>query len=510
MSSDPSSHFFRSFCALIFMALPLGGCITSPARNMHEGIYLEPEYRATPETNTNTDAQHSSLVIQDHENIFNAVHWWRLYDDPDLNALITHAFSNNPSLAQMRARLVQASALKDKYSASLWPSLNISAERSTYDGSVERRSDLDLNGAARYEIDLWGKNRALRQSYDLREQASHEDLHAGAITLSANIVESWLNILALVEQENLLRAQIETNQSIYGLQKNRFEMGAASALDVLQQENIVNARKAELPDLLLAQEQAVNALSLLIGGSPNQVIIVRATALPEPLAVPPAGLPSELLNNRPDIGAAWLRLLSRDENLHVARANRLPSFDLSVLYSAGENKFSNIFDSWLLTLAGEIALPVIDRGSLAAEERYQEALRDEAFHAYRETVLNAVNDVENALVDNRFQDRKLVALREQLRAARKTLEQAQFSYANGQSSYINVLSSMTSVQSLERQLISAQLDQARARVTLYRALGGKGWGDIVPRVTTLMRYPGKLHAGTPPQNGHEERKKEQL
>jgi NodT family efflux transporter outer membrane factor (OMF) lipoprotein len=470
---------------------------------MDEGISLQSTYKAAPKGKQNITKD------EDHQDIYNNVQWWALYDDPDLDGLVTHAFSNSPSLGQIRARLKQAEALKDKFSSALWPSLNVSTKRNTYNGSTNTYSDFDLTGAASYEVDLWGKNRATSDSYALKEQASREDLHGAAITLSANIVDLWLKILALVEQETLLRKQIETNQTIYELMLNRFEMGSTNALDVLQQEEIVSASKAELPDILSSQAQAINALSLLIGEAPNNAITVHAKPLPEPLPIAKTSLPSTLMQNRPDIIAAWLRVLSNDKNARIAKANRLPSFDLSAVYAAGSTKFTDIFDTWLMTLAGELAVPIIDGGALAAEQRFQEALADESFHAYRETVLRAVGDVEDAIVTNHFQDEKIVALNDQLRAARETLEQAQISYANGQSTYINVLSSIKAVQSLERQIVSERLVQAQARVSLYRALGGQGWGDIVPSVTTLMNYPGKENPQTPALEG-EKMETEQL
>jgi len=468
-----SSHYLISVCSL----LALSGCMGTPARDIDKGLNLGNAYKSAPEAPASQNA---------HDN----VQWWTLYDDPDLNALITRAFSGNPSLAQTEARLEQAGALKDKFSSALWPSLNMSTKRSAYNGSANTPTGFDLTGAASYEVDLWGKNRATRDSYALKEQASREDLHAAAITLSANVVDLWLQILALVEQENLLRKQIETNQTIYELMQNRFEMGSAKALNVLQQEEVVSASKAELPDILSAQAKAINALSLLTGKVPEGAVTISAKPLPEPLPMADARLPSELMQNRPDITAAWLRLLSSDLNVETAKAARLPSFDLSAIYTAGDTKLSDMFDTWLLKLVGGIAAPVIDSGSLAAEQRYQEAVSDEAFHAYRSVVLAAVGDVEDALVTNRYQDEKIAALDEQLRAARETLEQAQISYANGQSSYINVLNSITSTQSLERRIVSARLVQAQARVSLYRALGGQGWSEVVPSVTTLMNYPG--------------------
>ena len=197
--------------------------------------------------------------------------------------------------------------------------------------------------------------------------------------------------------------------------------------------------------------------------------------MPEPLPVPYAGIPSALLENRPDITAAWLRLRAARWAEKAAWANRLPHFDLSATYVTRAAKLDGLFSTWLLDIVAGITAPVFDGGDRKAQHAHQKALADERYHAYRETVLNAVIEVENALVRNLYQDEKRAALEKQLEASRKTLEQAQISYANGKSDYINVLNSLNNTQSLEQQIVREKLVQAKARVTLYRVLGGRHW-----------------------------------
>ncbi len=355
----------------------------------------------------------------------------------------------------------------------------MSAERGTTRGDNKTPSDYTVSGAAQYEIDFWQKNRAQAKADTLLENATYEDLLATHITLSANIVQRWLEVLSLKEQEALVRKQIDINRMVLDLQAKRFEMGTSTALDYLQQQEILAQSEAALPDIIAARKQSMNDLALLLGETPQNISPLETDTMPAPLPLPNSGLPSDLLSQRPDILAAWFRLLSADWAAQAAWANRLPSFTLSAAYSTSATSIANLFNVWLLDLAASVSAPLFDGGTRKYEQIRQEALADERYHAYRETVLSAINDVENALVANHQQDKKIKALEKQLTASRATLERAQISYANGSADYINVLNSLNNTQSLEQRLLSQKLTQAKARVSLHRALGGRSWASAL-------------------------------
>lgn len=401
--------------------------------------------------------------------------WWTLYEDEELNALIEKAFVQSPNINQIRARLTQANAQSKSARSSLLPSLDFTGERKTYDGNDDPASDFTATGAARYEIDLWGKNRSLWKSNRLLARAAREDIYTATISLTATIAEHWLDIISLHEQEALARKQIAINKSILSLQEKRFEMGTSRALDVLQQRESFARSQSQLPDILSALDQTKNTLAVLLGDVPNDTILVSEKSLPKPLPIPSVGLPSDLIETRPDVVAAWQRLKSAKWAEKSALADRLPSFNLSALYSSSAGKIDSLFDSWLLNLIAGVSAPIIDGGARRAEQLRQKAIGDERFHAYKETVLNAVLETENALTRNLYQGQKVGALKAQLNASYQTLEQAQLSYANGNSTYINVLNSINNTQSLEQELTREKLLLAKERVGLYRALGGRYW-----------------------------------
>lgn len=404
--------------------------------------------------------------------------WWTLYESPELNALVARAFKDNPNLNQTRARLDQANALARRTASDFWPEATLRGTRGDTRGDNHTPSDFSLVGAASYELDVWGKIRADAKSDALEAESGAEDVRTAAITLSASITENWLRLLAAREEETLLRKQIEINKTTLDLQHKRFALGAATALDVLQQKETLAASQAKLPGILATQDLLQHQIALLTGQSPSEPPPIAANKLPAPLPLPDSGIPSTLLAERPDIIASWLSLRAADWATEAAWRDRLPTFTLSATYTTTATALDGLFNTWLLDMAAQAALPLIDGGNRRAEALRQRAIADERFHAYRETVLSAVGDVEDALSQNRYQAEELGALEQQLEAARTTLHQAQVSYTNGDQDYLNVLNSLRSVQSLEQQIVEERLNLHLYRVALYRALGGRSWTGI--------------------------------
>lgn len=457
--------------ALVFAAYPLAGCALAPDRDPGQGVALGDSFAPPEPSLPDADADQQRIASQDG--------WWRLYEDETLNALMARAFADNPGLLQVRARFVQAQAQAMAVGAPLFPTLGVTGERADSRGDTRTDADFTLRGASSYELDIWGKNLADLKSSSLQAESSGETLRAAAVTLSGTLTETWLRLLAAREEEALLRKQIEINQTILDLQKKRFSMGNAGALDVLQQTQALARAKAQMPDILSTQDQLLHQLAILIGQSPSAPLDIVANALPDVLPLPDAGIPSSLLGERPDIAAAWLRMRSADWAAESAWAERLPAFSLTANYTTSAGLLDGLFNTWLLDMAANVVLPLVDGGARRAEEMRSRALADEYFQAYRETVLAAVDEVEDALSLNYYQAQELEALDVQYETARNTLRQAQVSYANGDQDYINVLDALDTLQSLEQQIVQERLMLHLNRVALYRALGGRSWSGFV-------------------------------
>jgi len=454
-------------------ALLSGGCAVPEARDPNSAVMLTENYSRTLINEEISAAAYEEIGGPSWQQR----PWWEYYEDAELNALVAEALAENPGINQTRARLEQAAAVAKRSLADLMPSADISGARTTSNGDNEDPSEFSLRGAAAYELDIWGGNKAAWKADNLAAEAAALDAQTAAITLSASVVENWLLLLALREEEALLQNQIETNEMVLDLQHKRYANGAAEALDVLQQKEVLERARAQLPDVQRRQELAQHQLALLIGRTPSAPPAVEKAKLPETLPLPGAGVPAELLEARPDIEAAWLRLSAADWASEAARAERLPNFDISAVYSTSSAKFKNLFDIWMLDLALGLVMPLFDGGERAAEQARQEAIADERFHDYRETVLAAIGEVEGALTRNHHQARRIEAVREQLKASRNALEQGQISYSNGNADYVSVLSSLVSTQGLEQQIVRERLEMALSRVALYRALGLRIWAD---------------------------------
>lgn len=454
------------------MMILLTGCKTIPERSPTDTMPLTENYARKQE----------NFALR--EDI--PARWWESYNDPELNAFIETALINNTDIGTARARLEQAAAVSRQSLADLMPALDASAERETTRGDNRTPSSFSLRGAAGYELDVWGKNKASYTSGKLSAQAALEDMRSSAITVSASIVENWVRLMALREEETLVKEQIETNRMVLDLQHKRYAGGAAEALDVLQQKEVLSRAEALLPDIQAEQDIILQQLSVLAGQSPSIRPELTAAIIPETLPVPETGLPVQLLQNRPDIVAAWLRVEAADWDTQAAWAERLPAFNLSGTYATSSAGLSPLIETWLLNLAASVAAPVFDGGSRKAEEERRRALTDERLIAYKDTVLNAIAEVENALTRNHYQALTIKAVEDQLEATRSSLEQAQISYAGGNTSYLSVLNGLLNIQSLERQMVQERRDMALFRVALYRAIGLRKTAETIVTADTVI------------------------
>jgi NodT family efflux transporter outer membrane factor (OMF) lipoprotein len=423
-------------------------------------------------------------------------HWWESFNDPQLNELISTALAGNFTLKEAWARLNQARALAVQAGADLYPQVDADGDafvgRQNFDGdpsspfSIE---DYSLGLIARYEVDLWGRIRAQRDSALLQASATREDLFTAAITIAAEVANRWVLIISQRMQKQLLKEQLRINETLLELVDLRFRMAMVSALDVYQQQQVVESVKAEIPlverdELLLRHELAV-----LIGKPPLTDIGIERSELPQPPALPPTGFPVDLLAARPDVKSAGLQLQAADWQIAAARAARLPALSLNAGARYGQGDFEVLFSNWLLTLSANLTAPVLDGGRRAAEVDRTRALADENLATYYDTVLTAVKEVEDALISEAKQREHIEGLQKVAAVARRALEEAGVRYRNGLNDYLPVLTQLLAVQGLERDLIRRQTDLLAARVRLYRALGGK-WPQELDTLTSQQNTNG--------------------
>ncbi|MBN1850583.1 MAG: efflux transporter outer membrane subunit [Deltaproteobacteria bacterium] len=448
-----------------------------------------------------------------------ASRWWKEFGDPELDALIEEALSGNLSLVKAWARLRQANAVIAQSRSGVYPSLEASAGASytrqqiTSEGGTatlqsgspagqgieskttvrQKTEDYSLGLASSYEIDLWGRMRSDRMATLLDYHATREDLNTAAVSIAGQIAEQWINIISQRMQRHLLQKQLETNLTYLELVELRFNKGMVSVLDVFQQRQTVEQTRAQIPFIEAQERLLLNNLALLMGKPPNYPIHITRETLPSLKSPPAAGLPADLLVNRPDVRSAGLQLEAADWQVSAARANRLPNLSLSGSAAYSANELDLLFDNWILTLAGNLIAPILDGGQRAAEVDRTRAIVDERLSAYRESVVTAIKEVEDALINEEKQQEHIAALELQLETARKALNEAKQRYLNGLKEYLPVLTQLLSVQGLEQDMIQRKTELILYRVGLYRALGGTWTKDLNPEsgLTQVSGGPGE-------------------
>lgn len=409
--------------------------------------------------------------------------WWLFFGSDELNTLIKNAVDANFDLKTLKARITQAKARLAKEDASFYPDFGFSVggqktgvqvkknrdSGSFYDGS--HSWDGSLTGS--YTADVWGEAKADRQAQLLNLKAANQDLRESTLKLTADIAELWIDIISARNKKIILENQIKINKTLLELQKLRFANGKANALDVSQQREALAAASSQVPLLEKQELLLLNRLAFLSGTAANGLIQVETKTLPEPIPLSRIGIPSELLENRPDIRAARMRLNSSHWTVKAAEADLLPSFKLTAqaLFSSGS--LDLLFQNWVATLVGSVAGPIFDGGFRNAEVKRTQTFAMEQLNLYARTVAKAIREVEDSLVSIHKQAAYIQLLEEELAVVRLTLKDAMVQYQNGQSSYLSYLIAWTSIERLERQLVGERATFIKDRIGLYRALGWK-------------------------------------
>ncbi len=427
--------------------------------------------------------------------------WWREFGDERLNAAVEAAFAGNFELRQAWARLEQARARARIEGAELYPQLELRTgagrlhtvdrdARSPSGGRTTRTANPDryfVSTGLRYEIDVWKRIASRRRAARLDYAASRQDVEATALLLSGSVVTTWF-----VAQEQrallaLLHEQTEVSRTLLDLTELRFGVGADSALDVLQQRQQLADTEAQMPVVRSRLDTALNLLAVLLGQAPGSLDALTPDgtlrALPRfPRLVSPAAL----LDARPDLRAAQLRLHAADHRVAAAVADRLPRLALNLSYEFSARSWDSLFRQEMGSVIGDVLAPLIDGGRRRNEVVRWKAVVRELLDGFGRAYAAALREIEDALVREREQRALLVNLEQQRALAQSTLDVSRARYANGQIDYLNVLIAVQSLQALERRLIGEQRALLAIRAELYRALGGQ-WTERLeaPPAVTL-------------------------
>jgi NodT family efflux transporter outer membrane factor (OMF) lipoprotein len=403
--------------------------------------------------------------------------WWQALDDQNLQILIDTALRQNQNLQVYIERLLQAQALARKAGADLSPSLDVEGagrkSRSRTDSSTTTSTSLLLGLAASYEIDLWGRLQSRKEAAALDADVAAEDLQAASLSLASQIAHVWYRLAASYSQQELLEQQQEVNRVGLELVRLRFNAGQISIADLLQQKQLIESKNGELAQERAAGRVLENQLAILTGVSPGMLELPGRPHLVVLPPLPATGVPADLLTSRPDIRSRYLALLAADKRVAAAVADRYPRLSLGAELNTSAASVRDLFDNWLASLAANIAAPLIDGGAREAEVERSQASAREKLHAYGDSLLTAVGEVEDALLQEQEQRLYIDSLKIQLDLATATVERLRDRYKQGTADYQRILTALLSQQALQRSLVSGRQQLIGYRIDLYRSLGTK-------------------------------------
>lgn len=408
--------------------------------------------------------------------------WWEKFNDPVLNRLMQKTFDRNLDIRQAFARVEQMRAAARMTGAARFPQADLESsggrERSSGIMGPVVQNRFNLSASATFEVDVWKKLKLAHDSAEMELLASRQDLRALYLTLSAGLAENYYLALEQKSQVDLARKNIETYQQILELAELKYSQGMVSSLDVYQTRQNLAAARSRLPAYQAGAAQALNRISIITGQFPDNRALSSESGLPEIPRKIYAGLPSDLLKNRPDLQAALLRLKSSDLEVGQAVADRFPSFRLAGTYGGASQELSNILDSpnifWNILL--QIAQPVLDGGRRAARVDARKAVFRQNLASYYQSVLEACAEVEDALTLIQKKHRAVEHIKAGTESASRGFELSMRNYAQGLTDLVRVFEAQRGVYDSQGSLLSSRMELVSAYIQLMRALGGE-WMD---------------------------------
>lgn len=398
--------------------------------------------------------------------------WWKSFNDPQLDRLIDTALTNSPDLLAVWERLQASEALARRARSDLFPQLDANLGAASERASGDTTDLFSTGLSASYEIDLWGRIRSEAEAQRLRAEATKADYETAALTLSGQVALTWYRLIARTEILVLIEDQIAANEKVAESLLGRFRGGEARSVDVLRQEQLIEATR-ELK-IIAETDIAVlkNQLQVLLGNAPQKSFSSNQSALPELPPLPNTGLPAELLFRRPDLQATYLELLATDRDFASAISERYPRIDVTANLRSISEDSSELFDDWLRSIAGDIATPIIDGGNRRAEVDRQAALKRQRTAEFIQASLVAYREVEDALVQEKQETLRYDSLTRQVELQQTAFGQLQKEFLNGVGNFIDVLTAQTGAQQLQRDLIESKRRQIEYRIALHRSIAG--------------------------------------
>jgi len=437
--------------------------------------YSRPEIQAPPAWRVDYESAAAAADVA----------WWQQFDDPTLSALIDTALRGNLDLQTAAARVDQFLGALDTTRSEFFPQIGAGV-------SAVRQQDTETGPApglkgpysfyqgalsATWEIDVWGRIRRATEAARAEVLASEEGRRAVVLTLVTSVANSYITLRGLDRQLEISRETERAYAETLRLFELRHRYGTVSRVELSQIESQYETAAQEIPRLEALVRQQENLLSLLLGHNPGA--IPRGRSIDELAAPPiPAGLPSDLLERRPDIVQAEQVLMAANARIGVARALYFPRISLTGLYGTASAEFGDLFEgpSEIWSLGGDALAPIFTFGAISGQVKQAEAVQKQSLFQYEQTVLAALREVEDALIGTTKGREQLASQQRQVSALSDYARLARAQYEAGTADYLKVLDADRFLFSGQLSAVQTQAGVLTSLVNVYKAMGG-GWVD---------------------------------
>ncbi|HXJ33977.1 MAG TPA: efflux transporter outer membrane subunit [Candidatus Eisenbacteria bacterium] len=466
------------------LALALAGCAVGPD-------YHEPSVKLP--------SRWSEAPADSEPALETPSRWWTVFADPELDSLIDRAVRANLDVQSAEARVREARAERTIAAAPFWPQATASGEYTRSKQSVNAAGGSGPSGSAgarsfgpsnlyqanfdaTWEIDVFGGTRRSVEAASADIDASIDDRGAVLLTLLGDVARNYIELRGFQRQLEVSRSNLAAQKDTLDLTQARYQGGVAADLDVAQAEAQLETTASNIPTLEISAAQAVHRLGVLLGESPGTLADELSESRPIPAAPSelPPGLPSDLLRQRPDVRRSERQLAAATANIGVATADLYPKF--SLLGTAGLSSISaSDFlggGSKLWSIGPSITWPVFQGGQIVANIEVSDAQAQQALLAYRQTILIALEDVENAIVEFSQERDRREKLAEAAKSNQRAVDHATALYTRGLTNFLNVLDAQRNLYQTESDLAQSETSVSTDLVALHKALGG-GW-DVFP------------------------------
>jgi multidrug efflux system outer membrane protein len=436
-----------------------------------------------------------------------STNWWALFRDPVLEQLIDEALANNKDLRIAAARVEEFAARLTTTRSQFFPQIGYGAGASR--DRLSERLDTPVVGVpnpqttyqavlnASWEIDLWGRIRRLSEAAQADLLSTEEARRGVVLSLVSAVASGYVTLRDFDKQLAISQRTAESRKEALKLFELRFKGGIVSQVEVAQIRSEYEAAAAAIPAAERAIAQSENALSILLGRNPGPILRGRSV---DDLSLPvvPAGLPSDLLERRPDVRQAEQNLISANARIGAARALYFPTISLTGFFGGASADLNNLFNgaARVWSFAGSVAGPIFTGGQISGTVAQTEAQNRQLLATYERTIQNAFREVDDALIDHRKSRERLAAQGRQVDALRDYARLAKLRYDGGYTSYLEVLDAERSLFNAELGYTQTQADVFNALVNIYKAMGG-GWVDVADKLAPQPAMTGEAPAQKP-------------